>query len=228
MSQSQARLIAQYQYLIFFDGKFKVTPSLYYQLCPFHIYVKQYKTTILGALILLTGKSKEHYVFAFNSIKNIVSNYTIRNIPYSPKNFMIDKEDAICSSNKTIWPNAEIKLCYFHFGQNILKRVNNNYFKNLIRNKISIEKIVYGSKALALIPHEVVIPIWEELKKKSITIAEPILNEYVQYFDKEWIIATEISYWNFYKDFLNRTNNYSESFNHKINDLFKNKKAKLY
>ena len=64
MSQSQARLVAQYQDLIFFDGTFKVTPSLYYQLCPFHIYVKQYKTTILGALILLTGKSKEHYDFA--------------------------------------------------------------------------------------------------------------------------------------------------------------------
>lgn len=86
----------------FFDGTFKVTPSLYYQLYPFHIYVKQYKTTIFGALILLTGKSKEHYVFAFNSIKTIVSNYTIKNISYSPKKFMIDKEVAICSSIKTI------------------------------------------------------------------------------------------------------------------------------
>lgn len=92
-----------------------MTPSLYYQLCPFHIYVKQYKTTILGALILLTGKSKEHY--AFNSIKNIVSNYTIRNIPYLPKKFMIDKEDAICSSIKTIWPNAEIKYAIFNLDK---------------------------------------------------------------------------------------------------------------
>lgn len=49
-----------------------------------------------------------------------------------------------------------------------------------------------------------------KIKEKSITIADPFLNEYVQYFDKEWIIGTEISYWNFYNDFLNRTNNYSE------------------
>ena len=35
MSQSQARLVAQYQDFIFFDGTFKVTPSLYYQLCLF-------------------------------------------------------------------------------------------------------------------------------------------------------------------------------------------------
>lgn len=49
--------------------------------------------------------------------------------------------------------------------------------------------------------YEVIIPIWEKLKKKSITIADPFLNEYVQYFDKEWIIGTEISYWNFYNDF---------------------------
>lgn len=74
-------------------------------------------------------------------------------------------------------------------------------------------------KTLALIPPEVVILIWEELKKKRITIFNPFLNEYVQYFNKESTIGTEILYWNFY-DFLNRTNNYSESFNHKINFLF--------
>lgn len=78
-------------------------------------------------------------------------------------------------------------------------------------------------KTLALIPPEVVILIWEELNKKRITIVDPFLNEYVQYFNKESIIGTEILYWNFYNDFWNRINNYSESFNHKINYLFKNK-----
>lgn len=53
---------------------------------------------------------------------------------------MIDKEDVICSSIKTICTNAEIKLCYFHFRQNILKRVNNNYFKIILRSNPSIEK----------------------------------------------------------------------------------------
>lgn len=117
ISVSQACLLAGYQEMIFFDGTFKVTPSLFYQLCPFQIYINQYKTTILGALILLTGKSRNHYEYAFNSSKDIVTNYTIRNIPYEPKQFMIDKEDEIFLSIKTVWPNTQIKLCYFHFGQ---------------------------------------------------------------------------------------------------------------
>ena len=59
--------------MIFFDGTFKVTPNLFYQLCPYQMYINQYKTTILGALILLTDKTREHYEFAFNSIKAIVT-----------------------------------------------------------------------------------------------------------------------------------------------------------
>ena len=123
------------------------------------MYINQYKTTILGMLILLTSKSKEHYEFDFYSIKAIVTNYTIGNIPYEPKKFMIDKEDAIIIAIKSIWPNTKIKLCYFHFRQNIIRKVKNNYFKSLFKNNYWLNIIVFGSKTLALIPPEVVIPI---------------------------------------------------------------------
>ena len=106
--------------------------------------------------------------------------------------------------------------------------MNNNYFKFLLKNNYWSNIIVFGAKALALIPPEVVIPIWEELKAKSKEINDNFLNEYIQYFEKEWIIGCEINDWNFYNDFINRTNNFSESFNHKINNLFNNKKAKIY
>ena len=102
MSVSQSHLLAQYQDMIFFNATFKVRPSLFYHLCPFQIYIKQYKTTILGALILLTSKSKDHYDFAFNSIKNIVTNYTIKNIPYEPKKLLIDNEDVFILSIKVV------------------------------------------------------------------------------------------------------------------------------
>ena len=227
MSITQARLLAQYQEMIFFDGTFKVTPNLFYQLCLYQMYIHQYKTTILGEQILLTDKRREHYEFAFNSIKAIVTNYTIGNLPYEPKKFMIDKEDAIIIAIKSIWPNIQIKLCYFHFGQNILRRVNNNYFKSLLKNNYWPNIIVFGAKALALIPPEDAIPIREDLKAKSKKINDNFLNEYVQYFEKEWILGCEINDWNFYNDFINRTNNFSESFNHKINNLVNNKKAKI-
>ena len=70
------------------------------------MYINQYKTSILGVLILLTGKRREYYEFTFNCIKAIVTNYTIGNIPYEPKKFMIDKEDAIIIAIKSIWPNT--------------------------------------------------------------------------------------------------------------------------
>ena len=130
MSVFQAQLCAQYQHLSFFDGTFQVTPNLYYQLCPYHIYIPLYKTTILGGLALLNGKSIEHYQFAFHGIKSIVNKYTLGGQDCQPHKFMIDKEAAILAAIKLNWVN-NTKLCYFHFDININKRINNNYFKNL-------------------------------------------------------------------------------------------------
>lgn len=107
------------------------------------MYTNQYKTAILGPLILLTGKSREHYVFSFNSIKALVTNNTIENLPYELKKFMIDKEYSIILAIKSIWIKIQIKLCYFHFGQNILRRVNINYFKSLFKNNYWPNIIVF-------------------------------------------------------------------------------------
>lgn len=58
MSITQARLLAQYQKMIFFEEIFKVIPNLFYQLCPYQMYINQYKTTILDSLILLQVKQR--------------------------------------------------------------------------------------------------------------------------------------------------------------------------
>lgn len=111
---------------------------------------------------------------------------------------MIDKKDTIIASINLNWFNPNIKLCYFHFGMNINKRVNNNYFKNLFRNKVWCEPIVYGDKALSLVAPEEVIPIWDELKLKGKETNGQYLNEFIHYFDTEWINNTPINYWNYY------------------------------
>ena len=87
-----------------------MTPNLYYQLFPYHIYIPLYKTTILGWLVLLTGKSIEHYEFAFQGIKSIVNEYTLVGQDYQPQKYMIDKEAAIISDIKLNWVNPNIKL----------------------------------------------------------------------------------------------------------------------
>ena len=48
------------------------------------------------------------------------------------------------------------------------------------------------------------------------------------YFAKEWIYGTKISYWNYYKEFEIKTNNASESYNNKINNIFEHKRPFIY
>ena len=73
-------------------------------------------------------KSRDLYEFSFNSIKDIVTNYTIRNIPYEPKKFKIDKEDAICISIKSVWPKYTNKTMLFSFWTKYIKTSKQQLF----------------------------------------------------------------------------------------------------
>ena len=55
---------------------------------------------------------------------------------FYPMNMHMDKELAILNSIKKIFPQTKIRLCYFHFSNNIKKRINNNIFKELFNSNI--------------------------------------------------------------------------------------------
>ena len=80
-------------------------------------------------------------------------------------------------------------------------------------------KCVFGCKGLSFIPLIYVIPVFELLYEKATEINNPNLIDFMDYFSKEWIYGTETKYWNYYNDFDIKTNNASESYNHKINKI---------
>ena len=89
-------------------------------------------------------------------------------------------------------------------------------------------KCVFGCKGLAFIPQIYVIPVFVLLYEKAKDINDINLINFMDYFAKEWIYGTEISYWNYYKEFQIKTNNASESYNNKINNIFEHKRSFIY
>ena len=64
--------------------------------------------------ILMTHKSYQLYCDIFLYIKNLLEKYSIK-IDFSKINIMMDFEKASLKAIKTIFPDANLRGCYFHF-----------------------------------------------------------------------------------------------------------------
>ena len=42
-------------------------------MCPFRLYIPQYKSYELGAIAILTGKTAQHYEYEFKTIKDNIN-----------------------------------------------------------------------------------------------------------------------------------------------------------
>ena len=173
----------------------------------------------------INGKIINHYRFALNSIKSNIKKHNIAHIQYYPAFIHVDKEEI--NAIKFIFPNANIKLCYYHFAECIKRKVSNTYFKSLFNTNIKTQEIVFGLKALSFISPKLVIPVFEKIKEKCFNINDSFLNQFIEYFEKEWI-NQDIKLWNYYNNFDIKTNNSSEGFNNHINHILGNKRPHFY
>lgn len=128
---------------------------------------------------------------------------------FYPVNLYIDKENGIIAACMKVFTQTRIRLCYFHFSNNIRKRINNILYKNKFISNSNTFKCVLGCKSLQILYNS-------------------NLNNFMDYFKKEKVYGTETSFWNCYREFELKTNNASEGYNHKINNIFGHKKPFIY
>ena len=81
---------------------------------------------------------------------------------------------------------------------------------------------MFGLKVLSL-----VIPVFEKLKEKGFNINDPFLNQFIDYFEKEWI-NQDIKLWNYYNNFVIKTIDPKDSIINHINHIFGNKQPLFY
>ena len=92
--------------IIYLDGTFYVTPSLFSQVYSIHIMVEN--TMICCAYFLLPGKSKDIYV----KMLPVLQQRCLLN----PEGIQTDFELAAIQAASQLHPNAKIKGCFFHFA----------------------------------------------------------------------------------------------------------------
>lgn len=170
------------------DGTFKTVPKEFYQVMTIHA-VKKYKSHnvfILCAKILLKRKDRETYNKAFEELIKILSPPA----EFDLKRVFTDFELALHQSLfKILDKNVEIKGCWFHFNQAIIRKLISLGLLGLYCGSIEFKTWIRRLSALALIPIEFIEEGWNYILSSfpnSLDLTSNII-EFIDYFIKTWL-----------------------------------------
>jgi hypothetical protein len=140
----------------FLDGTFSITPSLFEQLYTIHA-IKHNKNIPL-VYVLLTRKTENLYTRVFNSLFDLNENL-------NPDSVMLDFELAAINAISSVFPNAVIKGCYFHFRKAIYRHIQGTPADVLYKNDDDARTLLKSLMALAFVPESDVVEAFEELQE---------------------------------------------------------------
>ena len=167
------------------DGTFRTAPALsagnFYQIL---IILAMYKGHLLPVCkVLMTGKTRLIYDSAFKRVKELLPDSV------NPTLIMSDYEKALMGSARATWPAAKVVGCWFHFSQNIFKRMSKLGLIWQFKSNDTFYAWLKMVMALPLLPTDRIAAMWTELKSDSLgNVPLAKLRKLKNYIEKTWII----------------------------------------
>lgn len=187
----------------FGDGTFKRAPKPFKQFFSIHVDLnscKNYTNIVPIIYALLPDKSEETYRRLFSFLKESLC----VEISY----FKCDFETGLMNAVKSVFPNVELRGCYFHFNRAVWKKGKQ---VGLTDSRVGKE-IVRMTTNLPLVPVDKLIEGWTSIVNEA--PKTEVMTKFAQYFDKQWLkspmlicCATE----------RHRTNNGIEGWHRRLN-----------
>lgn len=204
---------------IYGDGTFDKVPNLYYQLYTWHAQVgNSYPPCVY---VLLTKKTEGIYTKMFDIIKNLLPDL-------APEKVLVDFEKACMNAAANAFPQAEIKGCYFHLCQSIVRKISNVGLKQEYQTSIDCKIMIKSLAALSFIPPHEVRDVFDQLADTFPD--DDKYNDILTYFSSTYIQGPRgrrpqfpIDIWNHYEAALEKspkTTNCCEGFHNALNSLF--------
>ena len=202
----------------FIDGTFDMVPLIYTQLFTVHARLQGGKI-IPCAYVFLNSKAEVAYTQALQQLKNLCPNL-------NPRTGLIDFELAIKNSLEIVFPGVQVKGCYFHFTQNIWRKIQANGLQERYQQDVQFVEEVRMIAALAFVPENDVRRVFHGLSNNI----DASLDVIMDYIEETYIGMVRrgqprrprypYSMWGVYdrvQDELPRTNNSVEGWHNRFN-----------
>lgn len=189
----------------FGDATFKSCPLPFAELYSIHGDVgSTADTTNVIPLIfaLMPNKKQKTYETLFRLIKSTLPNWC-------PNIFHCDFELAAINALIEIFPNTQLKGCYYHWSRAVWKKAKALGFTKRKGHK----RIIGLTAVLPLLPIEEIVRGWEYVKAESINLA---MQKFINYLNKFWLKFFFPKMLSVY-GLRHRTNNVLEGWHSKIN-----------
>ena len=106
--------------------------------------------------VIAANKTQDTYMKLFEKLTTLNGNL-------KPATIMVDFELAVINSLESIFPECEIKGCFFHLSQNIYRKIQENGLLKRYQEDCDFALIVRMIPALAFVPADEVIGAFENL-----------------------------------------------------------------
>lgn len=191
---------------LFFDGTFKVVPTLFLQL--FTLFVPCVEFAFPAMFVLMSRKTQALYTAVFQKVQELVPQF-------SPTFAMSDFEEASTAAFRQVFGPVNILGCWFHFAQAIIKRVQKLGLKQAYQRNAEVQGLVHSLLGLPLLPASQIALAVDDLRQSQLVGRDHANAVYqlLAYVSRQWLNKASIGPDRLsVRDNASRTNNVLESF----------------
>ncbi|XP_064648761.1 uncharacterized protein LOC135500972 [Lineus longissimus] len=205
---------------IYMDGTFRCCPRPYVQ---FFTIIGRYRGWIVPLVtVLMANRNIGCYRQVLTAVKRQVRLITHRR--WQPQIVICDFEQALINAVETELPNADVRGCYFHFTQNLWRRVQELGLAVPYRRNRRLRKCIRKVMSLGYLPMPIMQMNFNLLRTARRTTnlinRYPALMDFFAYIMNTYVNGTfPPALWNVYERNMGlRTNNNLESYHRVLND----------
>ena len=157
----------------FIDGTFDVVPLIYTQLFTIHARLQGGKI-IPCVYVFLPNKTQVSYTQVLRQVSNLHPNL-------HPRTILIDFELAIKNSLQAVFPGVIVRGCYFHFTQNIWRKIQASGLQDRYQQDMQFVTEVRMIAAMAFVPQNEVQRVFTVLLN-NIDQSLNVILDYIEEF----------------------------------------------
>ncbi|KAF0703167.1 MULE domain-containing protein, partial [Aphis craccivora] len=182
-------LVKKTEYKILADGTFKSCPNIFQQLYCIHASIKRGSEEIYVSLVycFLVGKSQAIYSEMFNLINQYCNENNIDVTENTDLEIIKDFEIAAIASINEFYPFAVHSTCFFHFCQNIYRKIQNVGLSIKYSNDADFNLLARHIPAMTFLPIDMIQEAWSLLKPLFSNSNEE--KSLITYFEETYVLG---------------------------------------